>query len=123
MPLLAVQCARAIAVIENVLTVREVATSQDGRKRATTARDDRHVVSFLLRNRFLTSVGICNELRNVCSDTDFKHVIEELLSNLPKIMLTGYNVNRTEFFGLDKSRTSLRSPDGRERVLRHPWER
>lgn len=85
MPLTVTGCARAVALIESGLSVRQVENLTgiarstinraviryrltgsyerrrgSGRPRATGARDDRYVVSLSLRNRFQT----CSELRN-----------------------------------------------------------
>ncbi|KAG8312387.1 hypothetical protein J6590_024893 [Homalodisca vitripennis] len=87
MPLSALLCARAITLIEHGLTVREVVNVSrsiinravirfrligsyerrlgSGRNTATTARDNRYVVSLSPRNRFGTSVEVCNEPRRV----------------------------------------------------------
>ncbi|KAG8292179.1 hypothetical protein J6590_045850 [Homalodisca vitripennis] len=69
-----------------------------GRNRVTTAKNDKYVVSLSLMNWFRTSFEVCNGLRRICGvdDTDFRHAIEELVSNFFKITLTGNNVNGTE---------------------------
>lgn len=172
MPLNGVQCAKVVTLIETGHTVRQVANMTgysrssisravirfrqtgsyerrpgSGRKRVTSARDDRYVVSLSLRNRFQTSVETCNELRrargvNVSSRTVIRRLQENGLRAFrpatgPRLLVR-HRQDRLRFardhvnwtrdqwsrvLWTDESRFSLRSPDGRERVWRRNGER
>lgn len=118
-----------------------------GRKRKTTAADDRFLVVRSLRDRRATSVTLKNELRmirgvNISDKTVRRRLNEaELRSRRPAKKLRLLRHHRRERLRFarehlnwtveqwsnvlftDESRVCLRSPDGRERVYRRPNER
>ncbi|KAG8261507.1 hypothetical protein J6590_070911 [Homalodisca vitripennis] len=113
MPLSAVYCTKAITLIENGLTVREVANvkgysrlsnralirfgmigryerrPRSGKNKATTARD----LEVFEELRKVRGVDVSTR-----TNPDFSNAIEELVYSLLKIGLTGHNVEGTEFF-------------------------
>jgi transposase len=172
MPLDSVDIARALALIEDGRSIRYAAnaigapvttvhravrrfheTGQytrrpgSGRKKATTHRDDRFLVSNILRDRQMTAVMIRNRLQevrqvNVSERTVRRRLAEgnlgsykpakgpKLTQNHRRLRLEfarqhqDWTVNhwRRVLFS-DESRFCVRSPDGREKVWRRPGER
>lgn len=118
-----------------------------GRKRKTTANDDRFLVLNTLRNRHLTSVETRNQLREVRGTDVSVWTVRRRLQEVglkacrpaagPKL-LPRHRVARLQFarehlnwnlvqwstvLFTDESRFCLHSPDGRERVWRRTGER
>lgn len=119
----------------------------NGRPRCTTVREDRFIVSTMLRNRHLTAVQVRNSLQevhhnNVSSDTILRRLREADIkpyrpANGPKL-LREHRVARLRFarehirwtdedwsrvMFSDESRFCLFTHDGKRRVYRRPGER
>lgn len=118
-----------------------------GPRRKTSNRDDRFIVSLVLRNRHTTAVEARNELQHVrnvnVSERTVRRRLQEstLYSRRPATgpeLLRQHRVARLQFarqhqnwnvgdwrhvMFTDESRFALRSPDGRERVWRRNGER
>lgn len=118
-----------------------------GRRRATSERDDRFIVSTVLRNRHTTAVRVRSSLREVRGTNVSEWTVRRRLreANLkaykpamgPKL-LRNHRVNRLRFAHIhqnwtleqwscvlftDESRFCLYGADGRDRVWRRPGER
>lgn len=118
-----------------------------GRKKVTSARDERFLRQQVLRNRKLTSAELSNELqtiRNVriSAVTVRRRLHEAGLASrkaaITPLLTTAHRIARLRFarnhanwtvdewkkvLFTDETRVSLKSPDGRERVWRRPGER
>jgi transposase len=118
-----------------------------GRRRITSARDDRFLVSTILRNRNCSAVTARNRLLevrnvNVCENTVRRRLHENNLKSYrpatgPKLHRhhrvarlnyardhSNWNVNQwSNVLFSDESRFCINSPDGREKVWRRPGER
>lgn len=118
-----------------------------GRKRCTTARDDRFMVSSVLRDRFSTAPAVVRGLHdvrgvNVSKQTVLRRLkendIEPCRPNKVPQLTPAHKRNRLLFaqnhgnwtveqwsdvLWSDETRVSLRDPDGRQRVFRRPNER
>ena len=167
MPLDAAGVARAVALADEGLSQRRIArmlgvprtTVRDairrfretgsytrrpgqGRHRCTSARDDRFLVSNVLRDRFCTATEARNRLREVRNVVVSERTVRRRLAErdlgafrpaqVPKLH-AAHKRNRLQFarqyvdwtmeqwkdvLFSDESRISLRGPDGRQRVYR-----
>jgi transposase len=172
MPLSQEDSARAIALVHVGFSIREAANSLgfarssvhravlrfrqtggytrrpgSGRRRSTSARDNRYITMLSLRNRHMTAVKIRNQLERVREVNVNERTVRRRLgeANLGAYrpatgpeLLRGHRVSRLLFaqehlnwnleqwksvLFSDESRFALRSPDGRARVWRRPGER
>jgi transposase len=172
MPLSQEDSARAIALVHVGFSIREAANSLgfarssvhravlrfrqtggytrrpgSGRRRSTSARDNRYITMLSLRNRHMTAVKIRNQLERVREVNVNERTVRRRLgeANLGAYrpatgpeLLRGHRVSRLLFaqehlnwnleqwksvLFSDELRFALRSPDGRARVWRRPGER
>jgi transposase len=150
MPLSQEDSARAIALVHVGFSIREAANSLgfarssvhravlrfrqtggyirrpgSGRRRSTSARDNRYITMLSLRNRHMTAVKIRNQLERVREVNVNKRTGPELLRGhrVSRLLFAQEHLNwnleqwKSVLFS-DESRFALRSPDGRARVWR-----
>lgn len=109
-------------------------TVGSGRKRATNERDDRFMVSMVLRDRFQTARIVAGRLAQVrgvnisVSTASRKRSSKRSAHRINRLTFARNHVSWTtddwkSVLFTDESRFSLRSPDGRERVWRRSGER
>lgn len=172
MPLNATEAARAVALSDAGYSQREIAVTLDkpretirdaikrlretgsytrrpgqGRHRVTSDRDDRFIVSNVLRDRFSTAPEICNRLMEVRNVNVSERTVRRRLAErnvhafrparVPDLLVhhrrarlnfardyANWEIeNWKNVLITDESRVGLRGPDGRQRVYRRPNER